>query len=216
MMEAFLSQCGKPRGLFAPLLLGLMNVGHKSFISSVLAEIPIEPSHTVLDIGCGGGNAVALLAKRARRVYGVDISPASVRRASAKNRRAIGEGRVFISQADAESLPFAEGTFDLITAFETIYFWGGLASTFKAIVSKLKPGGLFLAACEARRKDDERQNTFEKLSNGKMRVYSHRELRTIFEQSGFVSVTAYCEDKPRWLCLGGRRGADERTVSRKA
>ncbi len=207
MMEAFWNQCGRPRGSFAPLLLGMMNVFHKPLIKSVLAEIPIEPTHMVLDIGCGGGNAIALLVGKAHRVYGVDISPESVKKASSKNKKYIDAGRVFISQAEAASLPFADGTFDLITAFETIYFWGDLAANFRAVLAKLKPGGLFLAACEASRKDDETQNVFEKMSGGNVRVYSHRELRKIFERSGFSSVSTYCKNKPQWLCIGGRRAA---------
>ena len=56
-------------------------------------------------------------------VTGVDYSELSVQRASRENRRAIQEGRSEILQADAANLPFAENTFDLATAIETIYFW---------------------------------------------------------------------------------------------
>lgn len=204
-METFIDLLGKPRGLLAPFLLGMMNIGHKPFIKAILSEIQVQSTDIVLDIGCGGGNAIALLAPWAQKVYGVDISSASVKKAAEKNKTYVDSGQVHISQADAASLPFDDGMFDLITAFETIYFWSDLDYCFSSILKKLKPGGLLLAACEATRGEDGGQKGFEKMSRGRMRTYSRQEIYSTFERAGFVSISSYCPNKTKWLCMGGRR-----------
>lgn len=167
MLDTFIDLLGRPRGPLAPVLLSLMNIGHKPFIESVLSEIPIERSYTVLDIGCGGGIAIARMADRAQKVYGIDISPASVKKASSKNRKQIQSGRVSIMEGDVASLPFEDDTFDLVTAFETIYFWKDLELCFAAINRKLKPGGTFLAACEAMRKSNGEKTPMRKSQRAK-------------------------------------------------
>lgn len=42
------------------------------------------------------------------------------------NRRAIEEGRCQVVHASVATLPFPAEVFDLVTAFETVYFWPDL------------------------------------------------------------------------------------------
>jgi ubiquinone/menaquinone biosynthesis C-methylase UbiE len=70
----------------------------------------------VLDIGCGTGYGSAALAEFAARVTGVDISTEAVGCARATFSR---ENLEFLA-APAQSLPFSDGSFDLIVAFEVI------------------------------------------------------------------------------------------------
>lgn len=66
-----------------------------------------------------------------------------------RNRDAIAEGRCSVYEGSAELLPFGANHFDVITAFETIYFWPNLPNTLKEIKRVLKPGGTFLIVNEA-------------------------------------------------------------------
>lgn len=77
-----------------------------------------ERSFRVLDLGCGTG-ALAQLVNNAlpcARVTGVDISGAMVDRA----RERLG-GSVRLFRADAESLPFAEGSFDAVVMNDVLH-----------------------------------------------------------------------------------------------
>ncbi len=77
-----------------------------------------ERSFRVLDLGCGTG-ALAQLVNNAlpcARVTGVDISGAMVDRA----RERLG-GSVRLFRADAESLPFAEGSFDAVIMNDVLH-----------------------------------------------------------------------------------------------
>lgn len=70
---------------------------------------------SVLDAGCGTGYGAAELL-RASKVVGVDASFEAVDHARMNFSRA----GVHFLQAVCESLPFADGSFDLVTAFEVI------------------------------------------------------------------------------------------------
>ena len=65
-----------------------------------LIEGSIQPDMTVLDLGCGGGRMSFLLAGKARRIVGCDLSPALVEGAREKAKDQ--PGMVFV-QGDLES-----------------------------------------------------------------------------------------------------------------
>ena len=69
----------------------------------------------VLDAGCGSGYGSAELGKSAR-VVGIDFSAEAVKHAASTFG---GPGTCFL-QATCETLPFADGAFDLVVAFEVI------------------------------------------------------------------------------------------------
>ncbi|MEZ5398454.1 MAG: methyltransferase domain-containing protein [Bryobacteraceae bacterium] len=70
----------------------------------------------VLDIACGAGYGAAELANTAARVTGLDVSADAVHGAAASYSRP----NLGWVAAPAEALPFAGGSFDLVTAFEVI------------------------------------------------------------------------------------------------
>ena len=80
------------------------------------------------------------------RVYGIDISAESVRKAKKVNKSELGK-RCEVFRGSAEKLPFKDGQLDLVTAFETVYFWKNIESCFKEVTSPLKNGGKFAVIC---------------------------------------------------------------------
>lgn len=68
----------------------------------------------VLDVGCGEGRITRELRRRGRDAVGVDIAERLVALARARDRD--GDYRV----ASAERLPFADGSFDLVVAFNVL------------------------------------------------------------------------------------------------
>ena len=49
-----------------------------------------------------------------------------------------------MQQASVAELPFEAEQFEVVTAFETVYFWPELAQNFREVYRVLKPGGLAL------------------------------------------------------------------------
>ena len=105
----------------------------------------------ILDLGCGTGYAIGLLRRRypAARLVGLDLAHAMT--AAARNRTQprwpFGLGRHlsrsrFIN-ADAEVLPFAEHSFDLVFSNLALQ-WCDPDAVFRECRRVLRPGGLLL------------------------------------------------------------------------
>ncbi|MGB5721184.1 MAG: methyltransferase domain-containing protein, partial [Woeseiaceae bacterium] len=79
-----------------------------------LVELTVShPLGDLLDIGCGQGRLLKLLASRAHRVVGVDTDPAARRLARAEVLLA-GLPNCTLRQGDMLALPFDDGEFDTI------------------------------------------------------------------------------------------------------
>jgi predicted TPR repeat methyltransferase len=90
----------------------------------------------ILDMGCGTGLTGALLKKRAKRLVGVDLSPAMVEKAKALgiyDAIEVGEIHAWLEATDAK--------FDLIASTECLIYVGDLKRVTKLAAKRLKPGG---------------------------------------------------------------------------
>lgn len=70
---------------------------------------------SVLDIACGTGFGVGLMKKEARYIVGVDVDLNAAKTAAAE----CGDNSAVLL-ADGLSLPLADGTFEVVTSFETL------------------------------------------------------------------------------------------------
>ncbi len=97
----------------------------------------------VLDVGCGHGRSLPLLASLASRgkVVGVDPSDLMIEIASERNRDLIRLCRVELAVSTAADLPFTAATFDAALCVHVVYFWKDLNTNLKAIARVMKPGG---------------------------------------------------------------------------
>jgi ubiquinone/menaquinone biosynthesis C-methylase UbiE len=105
--------------------------------------LQLSPDDTVLEIGCGAGRGLELVAQHlpAGRVIGIDLSRAMVQAASRRNARMLKTGRVQVRQGDVARLSFADRHFDKVFSIHTLYFWPELERALQEIGRVLKPGG---------------------------------------------------------------------------
>jgi SAM-dependent methyltransferase len=94
----------------------------------------------VLDVGCGDGTlALALLRAGAARVAGCDADPRMIMRA--RGQAAGAGGAVDLAVGRAEALPFADGSFDVVTCITVLAFVPDPAGAIREMVRVLRPGG---------------------------------------------------------------------------
>jgi SAM-dependent methyltransferase len=97
----------------------------------------------ILEVACGTGIGLGLLATRAKSVVAGDIDPSNC--AVARSTYA-SNPRIRIVQLDAEKLPFTDGSFDAVILFEALYYLQAPELFFKEARRVLRPSGVLLMA----------------------------------------------------------------------
>ena len=107
-----------------------------------LDDFPLAPK-SILDLGAGTGHSSRALKRRypAAIVVAVDIAPGMLEKAREQSRWLRRFERV---RADAYSLPFADGSFDLIFSSLMLQWCDDLDAVFAEIARVLKPGGALI------------------------------------------------------------------------
>lgn len=100
----------------------------------------IRSGEKVLDIGCGPGNSSKILSDTGAEVTGIDFSQKMIDVALAKYPN------ISFHQADAENLPEANNSFDVIIANYVVHHFADPKKVFSEIARVLKPGGRFAFA----------------------------------------------------------------------
>ena len=179
----------KPQGEHGIALLERMNGGsHEELALWGLDLTDIPASCRALDIGCGGGANLQRILERAPQGHatGIDYSPLSVQKSTALNDKAIAAGRCAVLEGNASELPFPNESFDLITAFETVYYWD-LPTAFAEAKRVLAPDGVFLICNEDNGLDPERL-ALAALIPG-MTMYTMNTLEDALTDAGFEIVS---------------------------
>ena len=192
------SQFSRPSSLMGRLLLRSMNIGHGRLHQWGLKAAGIQLTDRVLDVGCGGGKAISRILEETRReVAGVDHSPEAVKTARSVNRAAISSGRLRIVESSVESLPFRDGFFDVVTAFETTYFWPELQAGLTEIHRVLNRGGRLVIANEFA----DRASAGAWAGRLNMRVPDSEALAGAAYEAGFLMVDVSVHPHNSWLRL---------------
>lgn len=101
-----------------------------------------EPFH-LLDVGCGTGTFDAMLAASPlrARVVGLDYAPAMCRVAAEKAAQVAAERGLHYTAGDSEHLPFADGTFDVVTCSNSFHHYPHQQEVIREFRRVLRPGG---------------------------------------------------------------------------
>lgn len=101
------------------------------------AEV-LAKDKVVLDIACGTGYGSKILARTAKKVYGVDVDEATIKYAKQK----FGSANVEYKVGDGIAIPLEDKSIDLVVTFETIEHIKDYNQFIKEIKRVLKPDGL--------------------------------------------------------------------------
>lgn len=151
----------------------------------IAKEIPSLPEAKVLDVGCATGALLGKLRKKIRgKLFGVDISPEMIKKASLR-LKGIPDTRVEL--ADVEALPFKDGTFDIIVSSLTLHHFPKPHLAMKEMCRVLRENGKLILADS---------NFFLSTVNhigrliepGFIRMYSKKETGALVKSAGLTLV----------------------------
>jgi SAM-dependent methyltransferase len=107
----------------------------------------IGPGTRLLDIGCGAGGALLVARQAGAEVAGLDASAAMVEEA----RQRLPGAR--IETGEMEELPFADASFDAVTAFNALQFAADPVNVLREARRVLRPAGVVAVLVWGRRED---------------------------------------------------------------
>lgn len=193
MVAEKITQCMKPHGEEGVETIKNMNENHKEISEFAFEKVNVGENDKILDIGCGGGvNIEKFLKLTSENVDGLDYSEVSVAESIKRNKEAVDCGRCKVIQADVRDMPIDDESYDMASAFETIYFWPEIGETFKEVSRIIKPNGQFMIAqgTDGNHPDDEKWlATVEG-----MHVYTANDLEKYLLDAGFKSVESYVKE----------------------
>src|SRR5690349_11636797 len=108
---------------YAPMLAAYHRA-HAAELRAIVDDLPVQAGDCVLDIPCGDGAYIMLLAEKvgsSGSVVGVDLSACYLKLACAGAEQAPGAARTCFQVGDIMSLPFDDDTFDLIWCAQSMY-----------------------------------------------------------------------------------------------
>ena len=207
----FFENTRKPEGLGGKMMVSMMNVGHRALADWGFSFLHPVPDASVLDCGCGGGANLKKLLKQCPKgqVKGIDYSEVSVEKSRSVNQKAIADGRCEVLQASVMELPFPGEQFDLVTAFETVYFWPDLAQSFQEVYRVLKPNGVFFI-CNESSGDTDKDDKWTKAIKG-MRIYRDVQLQAVLKAAGFQGIQVH-KNENDWLCVSAEKPSSRGAV----
>ena len=109
-----------------------------------LAMLPLVAGLLGLDIGCGEGENTRHVARLGAHMTAIDIAPTFVRHAEeTEEKEPLG---IEYQLGDGAALPFADASFDFITAFMSLMDTPDLPQALAEIKRVLRPGGFIQAS----------------------------------------------------------------------
>ena len=194
----------KPHGDEGILVIEEMNDEHRYIGDFALECVDVDENAKVIDLGCGGGvNIERFLELTKNNVDGLDYSDVAVAQSIKRNQKAVDEKRCNVICSDVTDMPIEEDSYDLATAFSTIFFWPDLAETFREVLRIIKPGGKFMIAQGTdgtNPMDEEWIDTIKGIN-----VYTADELESYLLEAGFKSVEIFKKEATYLLVVIGKK-----------
>lgn len=123
----------------------LFQPAYRMFMEELYAWRRDDPRpFDLLDIGCGTGTWIAMVAATAlpsRRLVGLDYSWNMCAKAHGKSQAIPEESRPQFVRGDSEHLPYADGSFDVVTCSHSFHHYPHQDAVIREMHRILRPGG---------------------------------------------------------------------------
>jgi len=188
-------QFRKPSGFGGRAVSFVMNYQNRPLYDKTIKLLSPSDNEKILDIGCGNGYVLEVLANRYNCEYvGIDTSSSILKSAKKRNKRLASNSRITFECCDVIKMPFNNEAFDKIYTINTVYFWEDLHNTMSEIKRVLKPSGRFVNTLYT-------NETLSRLSHARdgYKLFSQKDLLKAANDVGFkteiiptMQGQAYC------------------------
>ncbi len=150
--------------------------------------LDVGPEDEVLDVACGWGEFLVNHAAGARRVAGVDLTPAKVELARTRLADRIRAGSAEVVVADAARLPWPDGSFTAVTCMDAFPFFPDPQAVLAEFFRVLRPGGRAVVSFGAERLPEGVESRQARGVAGTYTAISETSARRMVETAGFDPV----------------------------
>ncbi|MBP5394758.1 MAG: methyltransferase domain-containing protein [Candidatus Methanomethylophilaceae archaeon] len=181
-----------------------MNEHHAPLSYWALGYLPEIDPKEILDIGCGGGMLIGKLHSKypCARLHGVDISDESVK-ATRENNKDI--GGLDVRKASVSDLPFDDGSFQLITAVETYFFWPDLPGDIMSAARCLAPGGVMMIVAETYLHPGLSEHHRQEIAEHRLNIIPNEDMLKLMDSAGMDARFQVLEENDWVVFIGVKR-----------
>lgn len=201
LISGYFNNTRKPEGILGRIMVSGMNRAHASVSDWGMDHLSSVCPAKIIDLGCGGGRNASRLLRRFPQAHltALDYSEIAVEKTKKVNRMEIRNKRCRVVKGNVSHLPFKENSFDLATAFETVYFWAGPTESFQEVWRVLKPCGIFLIVNESDGKNQEDEKWVNIIDG--LRIFDETQLSTFLKEAGFSEIIIDRDEAKHRLCI---------------
>ena len=167
---------------------GLQRLAYRPIHNVVLRRLRGLTPSTIVDLGCGTGQLSVRLCRQfpSAFVVGIDLSPGMLGEAAERIDPDAG-GHCALVRADAQALPLAPGSVDVVVCTESFHWYRDHYRTLDGLAGIIRPGGrLVIASIAAFTTAGEGMVRRMTAQSGRpIRARPPRDLRRLLQGSGF-------------------------------
>uniref|UniRef100_UPI0035C97A9C class I SAM-dependent methyltransferase n=1 Tax=uncultured Sphingomonas sp. TaxID=158754 RepID=UPI0035C97A9C len=143
LAQAIGRQLEHPHGVGGWLTGHAMRIANRRPTALAIDALAVESGDAVLDLGCGAGDALGRLARKACSgvVHGLDQSDIMLAQATKRDTAQVTTGKIVLASGSFIALPYPDASFDRILASNVLYFWREPHAVLREVLRVLKPGG---------------------------------------------------------------------------
>jgi len=156
-------------------------VWNEEMRDEAIEMLDLAGDERVLDVGCGTGFATEALIEHSEEVHALDQSIHQLQKAWAKLGK---HGPVQFVRGDAERLPYADDSFDVVWSSGSIEYWPNPVAALAELRRVARPGGEVLVVGP----DAPKNTLFRRLADAIMLFYDESEADRMFREAGFEDV----------------------------